>query len=104
MKKKKDELYSLFKFEVFREKECLLKWGDLPDKILIVLEGKVEIYRKIGTNAMKASRVVNWQGAGNRMEQQIGMGMYGARICEKEVTFSGAGEPLFMIGDETDLC
>lgn len=55
MKKKKDELYSLFKFEIFRDKECLLRWGDLPDKIIIVVEGTVEVYRKIGEKALKGA-------------------------------------------------
>jgi hypothetical protein len=32
------------------------------------------------------------------------MGMFGARVCVKDMKFSGAGEPLFMIGEETDLC
>jgi hypothetical protein len=67
-KRKKDELYSFFKFEVFRDKECLLKWGELPEKILIVLEGKVEIYRKVGPHAMKSSKDYNWQGADNRID------------------------------------
>ena len=56
MKNKKDALFKMFQLEKYNTKDLLLKWGELPDKIVMVLEGKIGVYRKIGDEAMDDPR------------------------------------------------
>jgi len=104
MKARKDQLFSLFKLEKYSAKDLVLKWGELPDKIIIVLEGELGIYRKIGDEALDEPRSINWyKEPETRIDDCIMRGDFGVKVCQKELTFKNSDSPLYTVGEETDL-
>jgi hypothetical protein len=82
MKARKDQLHGLFKLEKFNAKDLILKWGELPDKILIILEGQIGIYRKIGEDALEEPRSINWfKEPETRIDECIARGDFGVKVC-----------------------
>ena len=104
MKARKDQLHSLFKLEKYNAKDLILRWGELPDKILIVMEGDIGIYRKIGDEALEEARPINWyKEPETRIDDCIARGDFGFKVCQKQVTFKNSDSPLYTVGEETDL-
>ena len=80
-----------------------MKWGELPDHIVLAFQGTINIHRKLGEGSLE-QRHVNWdKNPETRTAEACLSGHFGPLVCEKVVNFESSKNPIFMIGEDTDL-